>query len=261
MSITVFNYNNTAVRTEIIESAVWFCGKDVCDVLGYANNSKAIKDHCRQDGVTIRYLTDGLGRQQAASFINEPNLYRLIMRSKMQAAEAFENWVVSEVLPTIRKTGGYITPDKLAQIYTNPDELPDFIIKVGEALKEARAKVSQLEEEKKLNAPKVLFAESVAGSKNSILVGDLAKILKQRGINIGQNRLFSWMRENGYLGKTGERWNKPNQRFMDSGLFELKETVVQNADGEPIARLTVKVTGKGQEYFINKFLSKAEARS
>lgn len=260
MEITVFKYENTIIRTDCVDGEPWFCGKDVCEVLGYSNSNKAIKDHCRQDGVTISYLTDGVGRQRETSFINEPNLYRLIMRSKMQAAEAFENWVVTEVLPTIRKNGGYITKNKLAELFTNPSSIPDFLRNMAETIDSLNAqvrdrdlKIDGLETEKAILAPKAAFADAVSVSGTCILVRDLAKLIKQKGIDMGEKRLFAWLRDNGYLCTQKASWNMPTQRAMELGLFEIKETAVQNPSGEPILRKTAKITGKGQIYFIRKF--------
>ena len=186
------------------------------------------------------------------ALINESGLYSLILSSKLPAAKKFKRWVTSEVLPQIRKHGAYMTDDTLEKALTSPD----FLIKLATELKEEKEQRQALEEEKKLNAPKVVFADAVSTSKTSILVGELSKILKQNGINIGQNRLFSWLRENDYLIKRkGTDWNMPTQKSMDMKLFEIKESTHLNGNGVNVTTKTPKVTGKGQQYFINKFLN------
>lgn len=221
-----------------------FGATEVAKSLGYANPHKAIIDHCKKDGLTKREVTDSLGRKQEKNFINEGNLYRLITHSKLPSAERFERWVFDEVLPSIRRNGGYI----VGQETLSDDELIQKALLV--ATNKLREREKQLEEQK----PKVLFANSVEASKTSILIGDLAKLIKQNGHDIGQNRLFKWLRENGYLIKTGERKNMPTQTAMDLELFEVKERTVNNPDGSIRITKTTKVTGKGQVYFVNKFL-------
>jgi prophage antirepressor-like protein len=231
---------------------VLFCGADIAKALGYANSRKALADHCKNDGVTNRYIIDSIGRQQEAKFINEGNLYRLIAHSKLPSAERFESWVFDEVLPTIRKHGAYMTENTLEKALTSPD----FLIQLATQLKEEQAKRKQLEEQAEQDRPKVLFANAVETSKTSILVGELAKILKQNGVDTGQKRLFKWLRDHGFLIKReGTDYNMPTQRAMEQGLFEIKESTVIHADGHTSVTKTPKVTGKGQTYFVNKFLS------
>lgn len=192
------------VRVVESDGAVEFCGKDVANALGYANPNKAIKDHCR--GVTKRYpITDRLGRKQDARFISEPDLYRLIAHSKLPNAQKFESWIYTDVLPSIRRHGGYLTPEKVEEALTDPDT----IIRLATNLKEERAKRQELEAENRELAPKALFADAVAASDNTMLVGELAKLLASNGIHIGQNRLFAWLRGNGYLMKDGSWRNSP----------------------------------------------------
>lgn len=225
------------VRTIEIDGKPYFSAKDVAEALGYSNPRKAILDHCK--GVTKRDTLTA-GGQQAVNFIPEGDIYRLIVRSNLPSAERFEKWVFDEVIPRIRQTGGYQLPQTYA-----------------EAL---RALADKAEQNEKLAArietmrPKEIFADAVAASKTSILVGELAKLITQNGYEIGQTRLFSWLRENGYLMKYGESKNMPMQRYVQQGLFEIKESNVQNADGSVRITKTTKVTGKGQQYFINKFL-------
>ena len=223
----------------------WFVGKDVAEILGYSNSRKALLDHVdvEDKGVT---KCDTLGGKQDFSIINESGLYSLILGSKLPNAKKFKHWVTIEVLPSVRKHGMYATDELLAN--------PDFAIKVFEQLKIEREEKEKLKLTIKENEHKVIFADAVATSHTSILIGDLAKLIKQKGYEIGQNRLFSWMRENGYLIKSGERKNMPTQTAMEQELFEVKERTVVNPDGSNRITRTTKVTGKGQIYFINKFI-------
>lgn len=245
------------IRTVEENGKVLFCGFDVATALGYAKPRNAILDHCkgaRKQGV----LTNG-GKQEM-SFIPEGDVYRLIAHSKLPKAQEFESWVFDEVLPTIRKHGAYMTEQTLEDALTSPD----FLIRLATQLKEEQEARRALEAENKIqaqqiaeDAPKVVFANAVATSKSSILVGDLAKLLRQNGIEMGQKRLFTWLRDNGYLMKRGESYNMPTQQSMERGLFEIKEGSVANPDGSIRVTRTVKCTGKGQQYFVNLFLSKA----
>ena len=241
------------VRTLEENGAVLFCGSDVAKALGYTNPSKALSDHCK--GVTKRYTPTKSGTQEM-SFIPESDLYRLVFSSKLPMAEKFTDWVTSEVLPTIRRHGMYATPDTVEKMLADPDTT----IKLLETIKQERAARQALEVKAEADKPKVLFAEAVSASHTSILIGDLAKILKQNGMDIGQNRLFQRLRDEGYLIRDGERRNMPKQRYMDSGLFQIKETTINNPDGSIRVTRTVKVTGKGQQYFINRYLQKKAAR-
>lgn len=248
MDIQVFNNEQFgALRTYEEDGQVLFCGKDVAKSLGYKNPNKAIGDHCR--GITKRYpIQDSLGRTQEAVFISEPDLYRLITHSKLPTAERFERWVFEEVLPAIRRTGGYM----VAKQDETPEQIMARAVLVAQDTIERQKK--QIDELK----PKALFADAVAASDGTCLVGELAKMLKQNGVNIGQNRLFSWLRENGYLGKTGSNRNVPTQRSMEQGLFRIKETAVTHSDGHVTINRTPKVTGKGQRYFIEAFAKRGD---
>lgn len=248
-------FNNTdfgEIRTLEENGQVLFCGSDVAKALGYADTPKAIKTHCKEDGWVIRPVIDNIGRTQQAKFINEGNLYRLIVNSKLPTAEKFERWVFDEVIPTIHKHGAYMTPETLEAAILNPDT----IIKIATALKEEKEKNQHLLKRIEENKPMVLFAKAVETSDSSILIGDLAKLIKQNGVDIGQKRLFDWMRKNGYLIKSGSSMNMPTQMAMELGVFEVKERTISNPDGSVRITRTTKVTGKGQQYFINKFLSK-----
>ena len=228
-----------------------FCAADVCKALGYANPRDAISRHVDEGDVAKRDTPTTSG-VQTMTFVNESGLYSLIFGSKLDSAKAFKKWVTSEVLPTIRKHGVYATPQTIDNLLADPDNA----IKVFQTLKEER-QLRQIAEAKiEVYAPKVLFADAVVGSKSTCLIGELAKIISQNGCPIGQNRLFQWMRDNGYLGKHGERYNIPNQQYVEMGLFELKKGVRSGNDGVMKVTMTTKVTGKGQQYFINKFLNR-----
>ena len=250
-NIQIFNNPDFGeVRTLEENGAVLFCGSDVAKALGYSNPSKALSDHCK--GVTKRYTPTNSGTQEM-SFIPESDLYRLVFSSKLPTAEKFTDWVTSEVLPTIRRHGMYATPDTVEKMLADPDTT----IKLLETIKQERAARLALEAKAEADKPKVLFADAVSASHTSILVGDLAKLLRQNGVEIGQNRLFSFLREKGYLCSQGERYNLPTQRSMDRGWFQVKETTINQPNGSVRITRTVKVTGKGQQYFINLFLADA----
>lgn len=251
MELIPFTYAKNSVRLIEDGGQILFCGKDVASILGYKDATNALKLHCR--GVVKHHpIIDSLGRSQSARFITEPDLYRLITRSKLPEADKFERWIFEEVLPSIRARGGYLTPDAVEKALSDPD----FIIRLATELKEERGKRTLLEAQVEADAPKVLFADAVSTAKTDILIGDLAKILRGNGVDTGQRRLFEWMRENGYLIKQkGSSWNMPTQRAMDMGLFRVKESVVTHADGHTTVNRTTKVTGRGQTYFVNKFLA------
>ena len=251
----VFANSDYNVRTLGTPDAPIFCAADVCAALGYANGRKAVADHCEEGDVTKRDTptTSGI---QSMTYVNESGLYALIFGSKLETAKKFKHWVTSEVLPSIRRHGAYATPQTIDSIIADPENG----IKLLTALKQEReqrqlaeSKVALLEEVTKEQAPKVIFADAVAGSTNSILIGELAKILRQNNVEMGEKRLFQWLRDNGYLGTTGDRYNIPNQRYIEMGLFTLK-TNTFSVNGTMQTRNTTKVTGKGQQYFINKFI-------
>nr|DAQ61830.1 MAG TPA: repressor domain protein [Caudoviricetes sp.] len=234
------------VRTVQFEGKTYFVANDVAKALGYKRPADAVTAHCK-GSVKHRYLTDG--GEQELKLIPEGDIYRLVIKSQLPSAEKFESWVFDEVLPSIRKHGVYAVDELLND--------PDLAIKAFTALKEEKERNKALQADNDRMRPKEVFADAVATSHTSILIGDLAKLLKQNGVDIGQKRLFSWMRENGYLIKRhGSDWNMPTQRSMELGLFEVKESTVNNPDGSVRINKTTKVTGKGQQYFINKFLGK-----
>ena len=250
--VQVFKNEEFEVRTVEVDGEPWFVGKDAATILGYTNTRKALTDHVesedRQDGVTIR---DSIGREQKPVLINESGLYSLVLGSKLPSAKRFKRWITSEVLPAIRQNGVYMTDDKAYDITHNPGSLADLLLKAGEQLKEKEIIIQEMK-------PKALFADAVTTSHTSILVGDLAKIIKQNGYEIGQKRLFEWLRQNGYLIKSGSSKNMPTQKSIDLHLFEVKESTVQNPDGSVRVTKTPKCTGEGQVYFINKFLKGTE---
>ena len=233
---------------------------DVCGVIGIANARNVKSRLDLEDVHQMDTLTEG--RNQQVTFITESGLYDVIIRSDSEKAKPFRKWVTSEVLPSIRKHGAYMTNETLEKALTSPD----FLIQLATNLKEEKQKRIEAEQkaevaEQKIqqDAPKVLFADAVSTSQRSCLVAELAKILQQNGVNIGQNRLFSWMRENGYLCQKGDYYNQPTQKAMKLGLFELKKTSITKPDGSVLVTTTTKVTGKGQIYFVEKFLGKDAA--
>lgn len=242
--VQLFNFENHEVRSLLISNEPWFVGKDVADVLGYADTNQAIRKHVdNEDRLTRRF--DGTGQSRDMTIINESGLYSLVLSSKLPSAKKFKRWVTSEVLPALRKTGQYQVKE-----LSGSELMARALIEAQNVL---AAKDKVIEEMK----PKVVFADAVATSHTSILVGELAKILKQNGIEMGQKRLFAWLREKGYLIKRqGTDYNMPTQKAMDLGLFEIKEGSYVNGSGVNITTKTPKVTGKGQQYFINKFLAK-----
>ena len=238
------------IRTSVVNSEPMFCLSDICKSLGLSQPSK-VKERLNEKGVrTIPTLTSG--GEQNLLYINEPNLYKVIFQSRKESAERFTDWVTSEVLPSIRKNGGYIA----GQETLSDDELLSKALlvannKIAERDKIIEQKQARIEQMK----PKAIFADAVATSRTSILIGDLAKLICQNGYQIGQKRLFEWLRNNGYLCKRkGTQWNMPTQKSMDLGLFEVKESVHVNSNGCNIVTRTPKATGKAQIYFVNKFL-------
>nr|DAL88008.1 MAG TPA: repressor domain protein [Caudoviricetes sp.] len=238
------------VRVSVVDGEPLFCLADVAKSLGYSNPAKAVIDHCK--GVTVLETPTQSG-VQPIKYGKEGEVYRLTMKSKLPNAEKFQDWVCNEVLPSIRKHGAYMTDNVLEQAISNPD----FMIGLLQNLKEEQKKRIEAEAKIELDKPKVLFSEAVTTSKTSILIGDLAKIIKQNGVEMGQNRMFSWLRDNGYLIKRkGSDFNMPTQKSMEMKLFEIKETAITHSDGHITINKTPKVTGAGQVFFVNKLLSR-----
>lgn len=245
-NLQIFNNEEFgSIRTVTLNSEPWFVGKDVAEVLGYADPNKAIAMHVDGEDKLNDKTASSLG-QRGGWFINESGMYSLILSSKLPSAKRFKHWVTSEVLPSIRRHGMYATEELIAN--------PDLAIAAFTALKEEREKNKMLEQKIEQDRPKTIFADAVSTSHTSILIGDLAKILRQNGVDIGQKRLFEWMRQNGYLIKSGSSKNMPTQKAMDMKLFEVKENTIQNPDGSSRITRTTKVTGKGQLFFVNKML-------
>lgn len=246
------------VRTIVDEKGEpWFVGKDVAEILGYERPTKAIQDRVDSDDKDEIPIQDSIGRMQKTPMINESGLYSLILSSKLPTAKEFKRWVTSEVLPSIRQDGIYMTEQKARDILANPDS----IIEIANRWKEAESKLAIAEIQIERDKPKVLFADAVSSSSKSCLVGELAKLIsqeaKRRGLadkNIGQNKLFAWLRNKGYLCKSGERKNQPKQQYIEQGLFEMKKGTYVDSNGANVVTTTTKVTGKGQIYFVNKFL-------
>lgn len=268
-SIEIFKNDSFGeVRVAGTSEEPLFCLADVCRVLEIKNVSDC-KARLDERGVV---LTDTptfnqFGKEvvQKLTYINEKNLYKVIMRSDKPQAEPFQDWVCGEVLPSIRKHGAYMTEQTLEQALLSPD----YLIRLANQLKDERQRRIEAEEEKQQlslenkkqaeqiaeDAPRVLFSKAVETAKRSCLMAELAKILQQNGVNIGQNRLFQWMRDNGYLCSKGQYYNQLSQKAMETGLFELKQTTINKPDGTVLVSTTTKVTGKGQLYFVNGFLT------
>ncbi|HCG2397779.1 TPA: phage antirepressor KilAC domain-containing protein [Staphylococcus aureus] len=261
-ALQTFNFKELPVRTVEIENEPYFVGKDIAEILGYARTDNAIRNHVdSEDKLTHQFSASGQNRNMI--IINESGLYSLIFDASKQSknekirenARKFKRWVTSDVLPAIRKHGIYATDNVIEQTLKDPD----YIITVLTEYKKEKEQNLLLQQQVEVNKPKVLFADSVAGSDNSILVGELAKILKQNGVDIGQNRLFKWLRNNGYLiKKSGESYNLPTQKSMDLKILDIKKRIINNPDGSSKVSRTPKVTGKGQQYFVNKFLGETQ---
>lgn len=242
------------IRVIEINKEPWFVGRDIAGALGYSNTRDALEAHVdpedrrvfqKSESATFEIPNRGL------TLVNRSGVYALILSSKLPSAKKFKRWVTSEILPSVEKHGAYMTPEVIERTLTDPD----YIIQLATTLKEERQKRKALEQQAAADRPKVLFADAVSASHTSILVGELAKLLRQNGVDIGQNRLFSWLRDNGYLiRRSGTDYNMPTQRSMEMGLFDIKETAITRSDGSVTVSKTVKVTPKAQIYFINKFL-------
>lgn len=249
--IQQFYFNNAALRTLTDEvGEPWFVAKDVCDILEISNPSDALKR--LDDDERSRF---NLGRQGETNIVNEAGLYVLVLGSRKPEAHEFKRWVTHEVLPQIRKTGGYIPT-------TDADDDMTILAKavmIGQrTMEEQKRRIAAQESHINELEPKARFADAVAASDGTCLIGELAKMLRQNGLDIGQNRLFEILRQDGYLGKTGSNRNVPTQKAMDLGLFRIKETAITHSDGHVTINRTAKVTGKGQTYFINRYCPPAD---
>ncbi|XKH51360.1 phage antirepressor [Chryseomicrobium palamuruense] len=246
--LKVFDFKGEQIAILQKDGEPWFVARNVTDVLGLDRTAIRRIDEEEKDV----HSTHTPGGNQSMVIISEAGLYELIFASKKEEAKHFKRWVTKEVVPSIRKYGAYMTPETIEQALTDPDT----IIRLATDLKEERAKRMAAEVLIQKQQPKVLFADAVQTSQTSILVGQLAKLITQNGYDIGQNRLFSWLRQNGYLGKKGAHYNEPTQYAVERGWFEVIERTVNEPNGSVRITRTTKVTGKGQIYFINKFLNK-----
>ena len=238
------------IRTILRDGQPWFVAADVCRALDLGNSRQAMTRLDDDEKGVIS--NDTPGGKQLLNIVNEPGLYTLVLGSRKPEAKAFKRWITHDVIPSIRKHGAYMTAETIEEVLNDPDT----IIRLATTLKEEKAKRKALETENAAMRPKALFADSVAASKSSILVGEMAKLLRQNGVEMGQNRFFEWLRENGYLiRRQGTDRNMPTQKAMEQGLFEIKETTIAHADGHTTVTKTPKVTGKGQQHFVNVFLS------
>lgn len=254
--LKIFENNEFEIRTTTIDGDPYFSLLDICKILEIAN-PRNVKARLNKDGVHTMDGVDTLGRKTDVAMISESNLYKLAFQSRKPQAERFTDWVTSEVLPAIRKHGAYMSEEVIEKTLSDPD----YLIMLATNLKEEKAKRMLAEAENERNKPKVLFADTVSASARSCLMGELAKMISQEAIRqgridekIGQNKLFAWMRNNGYLCKSGERKNQPLQQYVEQGLFEMKKGSYIDSKGANVMTTTTKVTGKGQIYFINKFL-------
>lgn len=240
------------VRTVTIDGEPWFVAKDVATALGYSNTRDAIAKHVDDDDKNTVVIRDGKGNPNQ-TIINESGLYSLVLSSKLPTAKKFKHWVTAEILPSIRRTGGYIAN---AETMTDVEIMSKALLIAKKTIENREQRIHSLEAETERMKPKEIFADAVSASNSSILIGDLAKILHGNGIKIGRGRLFAWMREHGFLIKQkGTSYNMPTQRAMELGLFRVKEGSYVDGKGNNIITKTTKVTGKGQQYFINKFLA------
>lgn len=238
-----------SIRTVEVDGKPYFVGKDVAEILGYSNPRDAINKRVDEKDKGVAKC-DTLGGAQDLTVINESGMYSLILSSKLPSAKRFKHWVTSEVLPSIHKSGGYIA---------GQEQMTDSEL-MAKALLVARKQIDERNAQIESMRPKAIFADAVSASDTTILIGELAKLLRQNGVDIGQNRLFSWLRENGYLIKrNGTDYNTPTQKSQELGILSVKETVINHSDGSMKITKTTKVTGKGQQYFINKFLQSTRA--
>lgn len=254
-----FVFKGAALRT-LTDGAgePWFVAKDVCDILGMSNPSMAVTALDKDEVAQIDpkdYLGSENRSNQAVNIVSEPGLYKLIMRSRKPEAKEFQRWVTHEVLPQIRRTGGYIPT---FESDSDEDIMARAVLVAQKTIERKNQQLQAKDAQIKVLEPKARFADAVAASDGTCLVGELAKMLRQNGMDIGQNRLFRLLQADGYLGKSGSNRNVPTQRAMDLGLFRIKETTVTHADGHTTVSRTPKVTGKGQRYFIDRYWGRTQ---
>lgn len=248
--IQKFDFKGAALRTLTDEAGEpWFVLKDCMSILDLGNPTETVKMF-DDDEFSTTEVIDSIGRRQQAYIISEPGLYRLVMRSRKPEAKEFQRWVTHEVLPQIRKTGGYIPT---SESDSDEDIMARAVLVAQKTIKQKNQQIAEQQTRIVELEPKARFADAVAASDGTCLVGELAKMLRQNGMDIGQDRLFRLLQADGYLGKSGSNRNVPTQRAMDLGLFRIKETTVTHADGHTTVSRTPKVTGKGQRYFIDRY--------
>ena len=261
-NLQLFNFEGNNVRTLKVDDEPRFVAKDVAKILGYSRTADAVRTHVDPEDKGVGEIQTPGGKQKL-QIINESGLYSLILSSKMPNARKFKRWVTSEVLPAIRKHGAYMTDEKAFDVVNNKNGLADLLQQAADQLKEKDIQIAKMK-------PKALFADAVASSKSTVLIGDLAKMIKQNGVHylyifkdglakrlaMGPNNLFKWMRQNHWLiARKGSDYNSPTQKSMSMGLFEIKEKTIVHSDGHTTISKTPKVTGKGQQFFINLFLN------
>lgn len=253
--IQKFDFKGAPLRTLTDKAEEpWFVAKDVCDILG--TDTRDLHKILESDEITnVDSIHIAQNGGKAPLIISEPGLYRLVMKSRKPEAKEFQRWVTHEVLPQIRKTGGYIPT-------TDVDDDMTILAKavmIGQrTMEEQKRRIAAQESHINELEPKARFADAVAASDGTCLIGELAKMLRQNGLDIGQNRLFEILRQDGYLGKNGSNRNVPTQKAMDLGLFRIKETAITHSDGHVTINRTAKVTGKGQTYFISRYCPPAD---
>lgn len=257
--IQKFDFKGSSLRTLTDEAGEpWFVAKDVCDILGMSNPSMAVTALDKDEVAQIDpkdYLGSENRSNQAVNIVSEPGLYKLIMRSRKPEAKEFQRWVTHEVLPQIRRTGGYIPT---SESDSDEDIMARAVLVAQKTIERKNQQLQAKDAQIKVLEPKARFADAVAASDGTCLVGELAKMLRQNGMDIGQNRLFRLLQADGYLGKSGSNRNVPTQRAMELGLFRIKETTVTHADGHTTVSRTPKVTGKGQRYFIDRYWGRTQ---
>lgn len=243
MQIQLFNNDQFGdLRVQVVDNEPYFVARDVCSALGIKNGRDAVRRLDDDERGVV--LADTPGGEQKLAAVTFPGLLSLVLSSRKKEAKSYKRWVTHEVLPAIHRSGGYMI--------SQPEETPEQVI--ARALKIAQDTIDRQKHQINELKPKALFADAVATSQHSILINDLAKILQQNGVNIGGKRLFAWLRENGYLCSYGSAYNRPQQRYIEQGLFEIKENAIPHSDGHVTVSITPKVTGKGQQYFIDLFL-------
>lgn len=254
--LKIFNNSEFGeIRTMELNGDPWFVGNDVAKALGYKKPANAVLTHVHNEDTLLKGVLDSNGKTQKTKIVNESGMYALIFGSELKKSQKFKQWVTRDVLPSLRKHGAYLTPETLEKTIQDPD----YLIGILNNLKTIQASNQELQEQAEINKPKVIFADAVASSGKTILIRQLAKILKQNGFDVGEKRLFEQLRKDGYLIKRdGDDKNTPTQKAMDLNLFKVKENIIMRSNGETSLSFTTKVTGKGQAYFVNKYANNTQ---